>query len=414
MTAAGVDKGPNGKGERLAPLMATLRPLFPEELWPGIWLTGGTVRDTLLGRGGKDIDLTAAIPPELLRKLGFRLVTGRSTAPVWLRHDDAIGSVEITRLDSVAGLPDDLRRRDFTINAIAVSLQGEVTDPLCGRSHVEEGLLEPCSTEIFSADPLRVFRAFRFAAEGFSLSTTTEMLLARGWDDTLTRIPVERFSREMLKALAAPMPELFFRLMIRFGIGRVFLPELFHMATVPAGPPEHHPEGDLLSHSLQVLQQVARKTDNPLARFCALFHDIGKLATEPACYPRHHGHEEAGFNTAGVFCHRLRLSLEHGRALAWVSRLHGKANRLATLRPATGIGLAEQALKGGVDKILPLVSAADCPGGMEPELWRQLTLAAGMTTRQLGIEQERLLLVPAGKRGDLILQRKIEMVRNFS
>lgn len=398
----------------LAPRIAALRKLFPERFWPQVWLTGGTVRDGLLDRGGRDIDLAAALPPELLAGLGFRYVAGRSTAPVWLRHDHVLGGVEITLLDSPDSLHADLQRRDFTMNAIAVPLLGEVCDPLAGRQHLREEVLEPCSRETFKADPARVFRAFRFVAEGFSLAPAAAALLEGApWDDLLAGIPVERFSREMDKALAAPRPEQFFRLMISFTAGRTFLPELFSMAAVPAGPAEHHPEGDLLSHSLQVLQRVAGTTPDPLARFCALFHDIGKLATTPDLYPRHHGHEEAGFLAAGEFCRRLRLSNEHGRTLAWVCRLHGKANRMGTLRASTGIQLAEQAVKGGVEEILPLVSCADSPGGLDRVLWHRLTTVARMNTGQLGIAGEQLQAIPAGRRGEVILQRRVEMLRRL-
>jgi tRNA nucleotidyltransferase (CCA-adding enzyme) len=300
------------------------------------------------------------------------------------------------------------------MNAVAVPLQGGVCDPLAGRQHLQHGVLEPCSGETFKADPALVFRAFRFVAEGFSLSPAAVALLeGEPWDDLLAGIPVERFSREMDKALAAPRPEQFFHLMLRFTAGRVYLPELFAMAAVPAGPAEYHPEGDLLSHSLQVLQRIAGETTDPLARFCAFFHDIGKLATAPEFYPRHHGHEEAGFCAAGELCRRLRLSNEHGRTLAWVSRLHGKANRLGTLRASTGIQLAEQAVKGGVEEILPLVSCADSPGGLDRGLWQQLTTVARMNTGQLGIDGEQLQSIPAVRRGEMILQRRVEMLRSL-
>jgi len=400
-------------GQWLAAMLAELQPVFPREFWPTIWLTGGTVRDALLGKPGKDLDLAAAVPSATLRSLGYRQVIGRSTAPVWLRHDSVRGSVEVTLLDSPGAILEDLHRRDFTMNAIALSLAGELIDPLGGNGDLALGLLQPCSARAFIDDPLRIFRAFRFAAEGFSLSEATEGLLEEeGWDSRLAGIPMERFSREMLKALAAPQPERFFRLMVRYGAGRIFLPELFRMAEVPAGPAEHHPEGDLLSHSMDVLQRVSAVTDDPLARFCALFHDIGKLATDRALHPKHHGHEEAGFAAALDFCTRLKLSSGQGRGLAWVSRLHGKANRLGILRPSTGILLAQQAEKGGVSDILPLVSAADSPGGMDPAYWHRLLAVVRLTTPQLGIAEKELLAIPAASRSDYILQRRVEYLRH--
>lgn len=398
----------------LAGTMEGLKRLFPSRFWPAVWLTGGTVRDALLGRIGKDIDLAASAPAGLLEGLGFRQVAGRSTAPVWLRHFPELGGVEITLLESPAALGDDLARRDFTINAMALSLLGELVDPLGGRSHLGMGALHPCSDRIFMEDPLRLFRVFRFCAEGFSLSRgLCGLLEGGGWERLLQAIPVERFSREMLRALAARRPELFFRLMLRFGAGWEFLPEVFAMPAVPAGPARHHPEGDLFRHSCQVLAAVALATPDPLARYCAFFHDIGKLATDPLLHPSHHGHEEAGFAHAWELGRRLRLPREYGRALSWVSRLHGKANKLATLRDSTGIGVAEQAVKGGVESILPLVSAADSPGGMEMQLWQQLLRVTRMTVAELGIGAERLGQLPPEKRGELLLARRIEALRGL-
>lgn len=391
-----------------------LKRLFPSRFWPAVWLTGGTVRDALLGRIGRDIDLAAAVPAGLLEGLGFRHVAGRSTAPVWLRHFQELGGVEITLLESPEALGNDLARRDFTINAMALSLAGELADPLGGLGHLGMGALHPCSDHVFREDPLRLFRAFRFCAEGFYLSREICWLLEGGdWERLLQAIPVERFSREMLKALAAPRPELFFRLMLRFGAGRNFLPEVFAMPAVPAGPTRHHPEGDLFRHSCQVLAAVASATPDPLARYCAFFHDLGKLATDPLLHPSHHGHEEAGFAHALELGKRLRLPREYGRALSWVSRLHGKANKLATLRDSTGIGVAEQALKGGAESILPLVSAADSPGGMDMHLWQQLLQVVRMTVAELGIGAEGLGKIPPEKRGEFLLAKRVEALRGL-
>jgi tRNA nucleotidyltransferase (CCA-adding enzyme) len=215
----------------------------------------------------------------------------------------------------------------------------------------------------------------------------------------------------MLKALAAPSPGRYFQLMIDFAAGRNWLPELFRMPQIPAGPPEYHPEGDLLIHSLQVLERVAAITNDPLARFCAFFHDIGKLSTDPACYPRHHGHEETGFRSAALLTRRLALANEYGRALAWVSRLHGNVNRLDRLRDSTGIRIAEQAIKAGIKDILPLLAAADKPGDYCTELWELLTRIASMTVTELGIEAERLAMLPPEQRAAFILQRRVDRLK---
>lgn len=391
-----------------------LRELFPPACHGRVWLVGGWVRDRLLGRAGSDIDLVAAVNEELLRSLGFRPVQGKSTVPIWFRHDPARGVMELTRLAEPVRLPLDLERRDFTINAMALSLEGELLDPLGGRRDLDAGRLRACSPCSFRDDPLRVLRALRFECDGWRLTGETEALIAgNDWDSLLRDIPVERFSREMLKALAAPEPWRFFRRMVELRVGRGYLPELFRMPLVPAGPPQHHPEGDLLTHSLQVLERVAERSPDPLPRFCAFFHDLGKLATDPILYPRHHGHERAGVELAREFCTRLRLSARHRSALATISRLHMTLNRWDELRDGTKIRTAEQAVKGGVAEILQMVSEADHGSVNLSDGWEQAVRIAGMGLVELGIDLQRLERLPAEQRGAIIHQRRVERMRTL-
>jgi len=388
-----------------------LKKLFQADSHHLVWLVGGSVRDTLLDKELRDIDLVAVLPPATLESLGFNHVAAVTTAPIWFRHFCGYGNVEITRLDSTDSLVADLHRRDFTLNAILMSLDGKIVDPLDGQADLKNLTLKPCSPGTFLHDPIRIFRAFRFAAEGFTVSQEAEALIrCRGWDDDLQRMPVERFSREMLKALQGVNPGQFFLNMLKTGVGAGLLPELFRMAQIPAGPLQHHPEGDLFTHSMQVLERVSAVTGSELARFCALFHDIGKLSTKPQHYPQHHGHDEAGFKPAEELCRRLALPAEYGRALAWTSRLHGNVNRFAELRPSTRIRLACQAARGGIGELLPLVSAADKPGSDISGEWRQLLAVAMMKIADLGIDAEKLALMKPENRSEFILQRRVELL----
>ena len=395
-------------------LCGFLHELFPAQEHQLIWLAGGTARDMLLRRQIKDIDLVAALSAANLELLGFRPVEGKTTGSIWFRNFKAFGKVEITRIAAVEALHDDLRRRDFTVNAMLLSLDGNLIDPLGGQVDLEGKQLRPCCTTAFTDDPLRIFRAFRFAAEGFSLTEEAAALIrSRTWEDALQKIPVERFSREMLKAFAAPDPQSFFRSMVAFSVGRSWLPELFSMAHIPAGPLHHHPEGDLLTHSLDVLGRVSSASADSLARFCAFFHDIGKLATDPALYPQHHGHDDAGFRMAEQFCRGLALPTAYRRALAWVSRLHGNANRFHELRASTKIRMAEQAMRGGIVEILPLLSAADKVGTVITDKWRQVVAVTRMTTSELGIDSARLLAMRPETRAAFILQRRVAFLGRF-
>lgn len=393
----------------MATLLHFLKAFLPLSCHDRVVLVGGTVRDLLLGINSHDIDLIAALSDSELTEFGFRLVETTSAAAIYFKHHPHFGKLEVTRITAMSGLEEDLRRRDFTINAIAMDLDGKHIDPLGGSEDLEPMVLRACSTATFTGDPLRIFRAFRFEADGWRMAPDTAGLIRKqNWSEAFKAIPMERFSREMLKAFTRKTPEVFFHKMIEFGVGTEFLPELLRMTAIPAGPLQHHPEGDLFTHSVQVLQRVAAMTGDPLARFCALFHDLGKLATEPALYPRHHGHETAGFAMAVEFCNRLCLPVAYRKALAWISSLHGKANRWHELREATKLAIAGQALKADIVAILPLVAAADKAGGLPMAGWDEAVRIAAMNTRDLGIDQERLAAMPVRNRPSFILRKRVE------
>lgn len=393
-------------------ILPFLKNLFPPHLHDRVLLVGGTVRDMLLGGEGQDIDLVTALSPAELAALGFRPVEATSGAAIHFKHHPEFGKIEATRIDSMDALEDDLRRRDFTVNAIAMDLSGVPVDPLGGGEDLKGRILRACSEKSFTGDPLRIFRAFRFETDGWRMTPGTAALIRKGdWSAAFAAMPAERFSAEMLKALARREPERFFRLMVEFRVGAEFLPEIFRMPRVPAGPLQHHPEGDLFTHSIQVLQRVAAATDDPLARFCAIFHDLGKLATDPESYPKHHGHDTAGFAMAAEFCTRLRLTAAYRKALAWTSSLHGKANKWDELRNATRITMAEQAARVGIVSILPLIAAADKPWGEPMAGWDHVVRVAGMSTLELEIDQEKLENMPAGNRPSFVLQKRVDVLR---
>ncbi len=404
----------------LPPHPASLLSLFPSALHDRLFLVGGTVRDLLLGRTPKDLDLVAALPAEQLIQLGFRRVQPKSAVPIFFRFHESLGKIEITTIDSPAELESDLRCRDVTVNAMALSLGGDFIDPLDGESALQRRELIPCSDASLIADPLRIFRLFRFEAQGWRLSAAAAGLIReRQWGEPLSRIPVERFSGELLKALTGDEPARFFRNMTEFGVGRAFLPEIFRMGEIPAGPVEHHPEGDLFTHSLQVLERLCAGSDDVITRFCALFHDLGKLETSPALYPKHHGHDEAGFRVSRPFCSRLALPTSMWGALRWINRLHTTANLWDELRTGTRIKLAEDAVRGGVAVMLPLVAAADSPVGGEMCGWDDAVRIVQLPTASLGIDPRLLAALPLdgviplspAQRPALIHQKRVEAFR---
>lgn len=393
-------------------VISQVKTIFPEARWPDVWLVGGTVRDMLLGHPVQDIDLAAVMSPEQLTSYGFRPVDPVSSTPIWFRHIPEIGKIEVTRLDSVDALAEDLRRRDFTVNSLTMTLSGEMVDLLDGQQDLEQRHLRVCSSQSFHDDPIRIFRAFRFASDGWHLLPETARFISEAdWEERLATIPVERFSREMIKVLGARDPACFFTAMISRQVGTAYLPELFRMPDIPAGPLQYHPEGDLLTHSLQVMQRVAVKTSDPLARFCGLFHDLGKLSTDPALYPKHHGHDEAGFEPARQLCTRLHLPAAWQKALAWTCRLHTKANNWDELRSSTRIKLAETASRVGITEILPLVSSADKPDGSGMTGWETALQVAAMTTTELGIDLDAFQQMALEHRAGHLLQQRVELLK---
>ncbi|MCE1225190.1 MAG: HD domain-containing protein [Geobacteraceae bacterium] len=395
-------------------LLQPLQQLFPQQCHDRIFLVGGTMRDFLLQQPAQDYDLIAVLPAGLLPSLGFRLVAGKTTRPIWFQHDAQLGKLELIRLDDISQLDADLRGRDFTINAIALGLDGRLYDPLNGQRDLQQRLLRVCSDQSFIDDPLRIIRGLRFVADGWQMvPETVQLIQQQDWTEQMACLPVERFSREMVKGLAGRQPSRFFEQMIHFRIGTNWLPELFRMRDIPAGPLQHHPEGDLLTHCLQVLQRAAAVSPDPLTRFCAFFHDIGKLSSDPALYPKHHGHDEAGFKPAQNLCKRLCLPAEWGRALAWISRLHTNLNRWSELRDTTRLRIADQARKAGISQILPVVSAADKPGNSTPVQWLHALEVAAMNSTQLGIDKEQLEAMQEKHRPDCILQHRIRLLRSY-
>lgn len=393
-------------------LIEKLQTFFPAELHPRVLLVGGMVRDIILGVPCQDVDLAAAASPSELTRLGFRLVESKSTPNIFFLFHKEFGKIEITRLDSLNELPEDLRRRDFTVNAMAMSLDGTLSDPLGGREDLEKRTLSCCSAASLTDDPARIFRALRFECEGWRLDADAEqMIRSHDWEPDFTAIPVERFSQEMLKALAKDDPSRFFYRMVDLKVGRTYLPEIFRMPEVPAGPLEHHPEGDLFTHAMESLQRMSQHSTDIKARFCALFHDLGKLSTPPDQYPRHHGHDYQGAKAAADFCRKLRMPSALQRALQATNRLHQKANRWSELRDSTRIQLALDAMKGGIDEILPLVVASDCRGTMPG--WEETLKVAKLNAAQLGIDPSLFAdpSFPPENCQQLIMQRRVEVLR---
>jgi poly(A) polymerase len=285
-----------------------------------LYLVGGSVRDALLGRLGNDLDFTTDARPEqmqrMLRSWADALWdTGIEYGTLGVGKNDQRLEITTFRADTYDQvsrnpevrfgdrLEDDLVRRDFTVNAMAVRITpdgpGEFLDPLNGLAALRAGVLDtPSAPEVsFGDDPLRMLRAARFVSQlGFTVAPRVREAMA-AMAGQLGRITAERVAAELDKLILGPDPVAGIDLMVQSGLGDVVLPEVGAMRMAID---EHHQHKDVYQHSLTVLRQAIELEDGPadlVLRWAALLHDIGKPGTrrhEPDGGVSFHHHEVVG------------------------------------------------------------------------------------------------------------------------
>lgn len=323
-----------------------------------IYLVGGAVRDELLNLpvGERDWVVVGARAEELIAQ-GFRAV-GKDF-PVFLHpttHEEyALARTERktaagyygfdTRFTPDVTLEQDLERRDLTINAIAKDMEtGALIDPFGGQRDIDARVLRHVSPA-FVEDPVRVLRIGRFAARfaslGFTVAAETLQLMKTiATSGELAALVPERVWQETQRALTTPQPQAFFAT-LRAGaaLSDVF-PEIDALFGVPQ-PAQWHPEIDTGVHTLMVLEQAALLSPDPIVRFAALTHDLGKAATPKEQWPSHAGHENLGVAILENFCARLRVPNDYREVAKAVARYHGLAHRVTELRASTLLELLE-------------------------------------------------------------------------
>ena len=316
------------------------------------YYVGGFVRDALLGRENKDVDMEVhGIAPaeleEILDSLGQRMTIGESFGIYGLKGvelDIAMPRKEEARglghrdfqvyVDPFIGTEAAARRRDFTFNALMQDvLTGEVIDHFGGREDLKNGILRHVDDRSFPEDPLRVLRLAQFAAR-FDCKVAPETLeLCRKMD--LTHLAGERIYGELEKALVkARRPSVFFKVLRKCDQLDVWFPELKALIGIPQ-PQKYHGEGDVWNHTMMVLDEAAklrhRVKEPQWFMLSALVHDFGKAtATEYESGKFHaYGHEIQGLPLAEAFLTRITT---HARLIAFVKNqtlLHMKPNTLA-------------------------------------------------------------------------------------
>lgn len=316
------------------------------------YLVGGAVRDALLGlpAGDRDWVIVGASAAQMLAA-GFTQV-GRDF-PVFLHPDTheehALARTErksgrgytgfVVHADPSVTLEDDLRRRDFTINAIAQADDGALVDPFHGAADIEARVLRHVS-DAFVEDPLRVLRAARFMARlaplGFTVAPETIALMRQmATSGELDALVPERVWQELAKALRSAAPSAFLQCLRAADALRVVLPEVDALYGIPQRA-DYHPEVDTGTHVELVCDMAATLAPgDDLIGYAALCHDLGKALTPPAEWPRHVMHEQRGVAVAISMSARLKVPNEHRELAALCSREHLLVHRIAELKPAT-------------------------------------------------------------------------------
>jgi poly(A) polymerase len=331
------------------------------------YFAGGCVRDELLGREPLDFDVATSAPPDAVQALFRRTVAvGAQFGVVLVLVDDARFEVATFRSDDAyvdgrrpsavhfGSAEDDARRRDFTINALFQDpLSGDVIDFVDGRRDLEGGVIRAIgdASARIAEDRLRMLRAVRFAARfGFTIEPAT-LAAVRAAAPTLVDISPERIGEEVVKLLTEGNARRAFELLDETTLLPVVLPEVAAMHGVRQSP-EFHPEGDVFTHTLLLLQQLPAGAPETLA-LGALLHDVAKprCAGERDGRITFYGHPEVGAELAVAICQRLRRSRATWERVAYLVRYHLRLVQAPDMRLST---LKRFFAEDGVDELLRL------------------------------------------------------------
>lgn len=325
-------KNLNLEAQLTHPIFRIIRETAPEAK---VFVIGGFVRDLLLNRPCKDIDIVIEgsgieLAEDVAKKVNASKVSVfKNFGTAMIKLDDGfeiefVGArKESYRLDSRkpivenGTIEDDQKRRDFRINALAISLNklnyGELVDPFNGLADLENKLLktplEPGIT--FSDDPLRMMRAIRFASQlGFTIHHTS-LEAIRNHKERISIVSQERITTELNKIILSKVPSIGFKLLFNTGLLEIIFPEMVKLHGVEFIDGKGHK--DNFYHTLEVLDNISPNTDNLWLRWAAIMHDIAKPPTKRFDQKvgwTFHSHEVVGSKMVKPVFKRMKLPLD--------------------------------------------------------------------------------------------------------
>lgn len=402
-----------------------------KELGYPAYVIGGYVRDRLLDRPSKDMDVVCVGSGiELAKRLASKL-SPKPKVVVYKRFGTAMLHFKDLEVEFVGArkesyrrdsrnpivengtLEDDQNRRDFSINALAVSLNeedyGELVDPFGGVAHLGEKLIKtPLDPNItFSDDPLRMMRAIRFATQ---LNFTIHPDTLKAISDQKERIKIisqERITTELQKIMAAKKPSIGYKLLFDTGLLKLIFPALNAMQGVDYMNGQGHK--DNFYHTIQVLDNVANVSDNIWLRWVAVLHDIAKPLTKKYIEGQgwtFHGHEALGARFVPKFFRRMKLPM--GQEMKYVQKLVGLHQRpvVLTKEEITDSALRRLIFEAGddIDDLL-LFCGADSTSKFKWKLERYAENLKVLTQKIAELEErDRVRNWQPPISGDLIMQ----------
>jgi tRNA nucleotidyltransferase/poly(A) polymerase len=319
------------------------------------YLVGGCVRDLLAGREPADYDVATDARPERVQELFPESLTVGAKFGVILVVENS-AEVEVATFRSDVGYSDgrhpdhvaysdspeqDVQRRDFTINGLLLDPRsGQVLDYVGGRADLEAGIVRAIGwpAQRFAEDKLRMVRAVRFAARfGFAIEPATFAAIGE-FAATVRQVSAERLRDELTKILTEGAARRGFELLDQSGLLEALLPEIGRMKGV-AQPPQFHPEGDVWTHTLLMLEGLPAGCSPTLA-WGVLLHDVGKPSTfTPPTGPddriRFDNHVEVGVRMAEAICGRFRFSGNDTEQVAALVANHLRFKDVFAMRTAT-------------------------------------------------------------------------------
>jgi putative nucleotidyltransferase with HDIG domain len=318
-------------------------------------LAGGCVRDLLFGRDPVDYDVaTDATPEQVMAIFPDSLAVGAQFGVVQVQRDGSKVEVATFRADvgySDGRHPDgvvytkspqqDVQRRDFSINGLLMRPEtGEVLDFVGGQADLRAGVIRAIGEpdRRFGEDKLRLMRAVRFAARfGFAIESET-LAAIRRHASKVTTVSAERLRDELTKLLTEGAARRGFQLLDDTGLLAKILPEVAAMKGI-AQPPQYHPEGDVWTHSLMMIEGLPAGCSPTLA-WGVLLHDVGKPPTfrpvqETGDRIRFDGHVDVGVRMAEKICRRFRFSNEETEQILALIANHMRFKDVERMKPAT-------------------------------------------------------------------------------